>query len=184
LIKLRRIAGDLDLGTEVEAHRDQFVYGPEPFDLDCYRRMRRMQIEQLVQPGTVNAKHSRGALVDVEYFVQALQIVHGSHDLSLRSPSTLRALTALGESGRLSIEDAATLRSAYLFFRKLIDAMRVVRGHAKDLTVPAFGTDEFVLLSRRMRATEPEALRNELEQRLRQTRSPTDRIEEYLVPPA
>ena len=52
------IADDPALGREVEDHRDRFVYGPEPFDLEGLRRMRRLQIEQLVQPGTMNAKYS------------------------------------------------------------------------------------------------------------------------------
>jgi glutamate-ammonia-ligase adenylyltransferase len=73
LVKLRAIAGDPGLIAEVEALRDRFVYGPEPFDLDGCRRLRRLQVEQLVQPGRINAKFSPGALVDIEYFVQALQ---------------------------------------------------------------------------------------------------------------
>ena len=77
LIKLRAVAGDPGTIAEVEALRDRFVYGPEPFDLDGCLRMRRLQVEQLVQPGTINAKYSPGGLVDVEYFVQALQIAHG-----------------------------------------------------------------------------------------------------------
>ncbi|MBV8486733.1 MAG: hypothetical protein JO161_00505, partial [Planctomycetaceae bacterium] len=95
LIKLRKIAGDKTLGREVLDHRDRFVYGPEPFDLDCLRRMRRLQCEQHVAPRRKSAKYSPGALVDVEYFVQAMQIVHGSRDRSLRSPNTLEALAAI-----------------------------------------------------------------------------------------
>ena len=157
------IAGDPALGREVEDHRDLFVYGPEPLDLEGLRRMRRLQIEQLVLPGTISAKYSPGALVDVEYVVQALQIVHGSRDPGLRSPNTLEALAALGAAGCLDVVKMATLRSSYQFFRLLIDALRVVRDHPKDLTVPGFGTDEFLLLSRRMRAAGPESLRSDLE---------------------
>ena len=58
LIKLRTIAGDRALGREVEKHRDRFVYGPEPVDVESLRRMRRLQVEQLVPPGTVSAKYS------------------------------------------------------------------------------------------------------------------------------
>ena len=62
LIKLRMIAGDPALGREVEDHRDLFVYGPEPLDLEGLRRMRRLQIEQLVLPGTISAKYSPALL--------------------------------------------------------------------------------------------------------------------------
>ena len=114
LIKLRAVAGDPRLGREVEELRDRFVYGPEPFDLDGCRRLRRLQVEQLVRPGTVNAKYSPGALVDVEYFVQALQIIHGGAEPAVRTPSTLRAIAALEAAGRLTPDRAGRLRSAYL----------------------------------------------------------------------
>jgi glutamate-ammonia-ligase adenylyltransferase len=183
LIKLRPIAGDPELGRQIEAQRDRFVYGPEPFDLECSRRLRRLQVEQLVQPGSINAKYSPGALVDIEYFVQALQIAHGSGDETLRSPNTLHALTALGGAGVLTAGQAATLRSGYVFFRMLIDALRVVRGDAKDLTLPPFNSDEFVLLSRRLRAPAPGEVRDELEARLAAIRGLTERLAEFLTSP-
>ena len=67
-----------------------------------------------------------GALVDVEYVVQALQIAHGTQCVALRSPNTLEALAALGAAGCLDLVKMATLRSSYRFFRLLIDALRVV----------------------------------------------------------
>jgi glutamate-ammonia-ligase adenylyltransferase len=183
LIKLRKIAGDRTLGREVLDRRDRFVYGPEPFDLDCLWRMRRLQCEQHVAPGTISAKYSPGALVDVEYFVQALQIVHGSSDRSLRSPNTLEALAAIGAAGWLDAASVSTLRGSYQFFRRLIDALRVVRDHSEDLTVPRFDTDEFLLLSRRMKAAGPEVLRSELEHWLTETRSLTSQLECFLAKP-
>jgi glutamate-ammonia-ligase adenylyltransferase len=183
LIKLRVIAGDPALGRQIEAHRDLFVYGPEPYDLDCLHRMRRLQIEQLVEPATINAKYSPGALVDVEYFVQAAQIVQGGHDPSLRSPNTLKALGALGAAGLLTGEEVRALQASYRFFRTLIDALRVVRDHAKDLTVPTFDSDAFLLLSRRMRAQGPEELKAELERELRETSALTERLTSVLTRP-
>ncbi|MGC8643522.1 MAG: hypothetical protein ACP5XB_27005 [Isosphaeraceae bacterium] len=180
LIKLRVIAGDPELGRQVEEHRDRFVYGPEPFDLEGLNKMRRLQVEQLVRSGSTSAKHSPGALVDVEYFVQALQIAHGGREPDLRSPNTLNALEALGAAGHLSPEEVTTLRSSYHYFRMLIDALRVVRDHAQDLTVPSFGTDEFILLSRRMRAQDPQAFHQELERTLRETRELTGKLASFL----
>jgi glutamate-ammonia-ligase adenylyltransferase len=171
LIKLRAVAGDPALGREVEALRDRFVFGPEPFDLEGCRRLRRLQVEQLAQPGTVNAKYSPGALVDVEYLVQALQIAHGANDPTLWTPNTLQAIAALRASNRLTSERAETLRSGYRFFRALIDALRVVHGHAKDLTVPPAGSDEFLRLAQRLRQPDPDRLKTELDRMLRAVRS-------------
>lgn len=180
LIKLRAVAGDPALGHEVEALRDRFVFGPEPFALEGCRRMRRLQVEQLVRPGTINAKYSPGALVDVEYFVQALQIVHGGRDPLLRTPNTLEALAALGGAGRLDTAQVETLRGGYRFFRALIDALRVAHGHAQDLTVPRPASEEFVLLARRMRVADPARLQDEIEQRLRTVQALVDRLVEFL----
>jgi glutamate-ammonia-ligase adenylyltransferase len=182
LIKLRAIAGDPGLIAEVEALRDRFVYGPEPFDLDGCRRMRRLQVEQLVPTGRINAKFSPGALVDVEYFVQALQIARGGRDPSVRTPNTLRALAALGASGVLDAATVEALRSNYRFFRALVDALRVVHGHAQDLNVPLAETEEFDLLARRMRRPDPAALRAELHERLGTVRAISSRLEEFLRP--
>ena len=171
MIKLRAVAGDPSLGREVEALRDRFVYGEEPYDLEGCRRLRRLQVEQLVRPGTINAKYSPGALVDVEYFVQAVQIVHGRNDPTLRTPSTVQAIAALDAAGRLPPGRAELLRSGYWFFRTLIDALRIVHGDAKDLTVPAIGSEEFPRLTRRLRRTDPAQLQADLEATLRAVRA-------------
>ena len=44
--------------------------------------------------GTVNAKFSPGALVDIEYLVQGLQISHGQKNPALRSTTTREAMAA------------------------------------------------------------------------------------------
>jgi glutamate-ammonia-ligase adenylyltransferase len=180
LIKLRAIAGNADLCATVVALRDRFVYGPEPFDLAGYQRMRRLQVEQRVQPGRINAKLSPGALVDVEYFVQALQIAHGGVDPRLRTPTTLRAIAALELAGLLGAAEVETLRVCYQFFRMLIDALRVVHGHAQDLTVPPAGSEEFSLLARRMRLSDAAALQTELHERLGRMQALAARLEEFL----
>ena len=150
LVKLRPIAGDLAFGSEIVALRDRLIYSGEPFDVAAMRAMREKQLRQLVKAGTTNAKLSPGQLVDTEYLVQGLQITHGHLDPSLRAVNTLDALAALKDRGLVSAEDAASLREAYVFQRDLIDALRIVRGHARDLTVPAPESEEFVFLARRL----------------------------------
>lgn len=150
LIKLRAIAGDPDLGRQVEALRDAFVYHPRSFDLAAMRAMRERQLRHLVTPGTFNAKYSLGGLVDVEYTVQGLQMRYGGTNPALRLTNTRAAITALASHGVVSAENALRLREAHLFLQQLINALRVVRGNSKDLTVPAEGTEEFAFLARRL----------------------------------
>jgi len=130
--------------------RDRLIYSGEPFDVAAMRAMREKQLRQLVRAGTTNAKLSPGQLVDTEYLVQGLQITHGHREPSLRAVNTLDALAALKDRGLVSAEEAAHLREAYVFQRDLIDALRIVRGHARDLTVPAAESEEFIFLARRL----------------------------------
>ena len=136
LVKLRPIAGDEAFGQQVVSKRDELIYRGEPFDTVAMRAMRDRQHTQLVRGGSFNVKLSLGGLVDVEYLVQGLQITHGHRDSSLRATPTLRAMKALAAANILADEDYQRLRSAFVFQRKLIDALRMVRGHAKDLTLP------------------------------------------------
>lgn len=150
LVKLRPIAGDADFGARLVALRDELIYTGAPFDIAAMRGMRERQIRQLVVPGTVNAKLGPGGLVDAEYLVQGLQITHGHRDKELRATNTFEAMTALRDAGVLSRQDFEDLSSAYIFLRRLIDALRVVRGNAKDLTIPAADSEEFAFLARRL----------------------------------
>ena len=150
LVKLRWVAGDAGLGRQVEAWRDGYVYSGAPFDLDAAVTLRERQIAELVTPGEVDSKYSRGGLVDVEYTVQVLQLRHGGVLPNLRIPSTRRAIEALRDAGVLGDAAAAQLGEAYRFLRRLIDAQRIVRGHARDLVLPPADSDEFLFLARRL----------------------------------
>ena len=150
LVKLRPIVGDSALGIEIVRLRDEMIYTGEQFDVPAMRGMRERQIRQLVQPGTFNAKLSPGGLVDTEYLVQGLQITHGNRIPTLRATNTLQAIAVLADMGILTREDATRLRQAYEFLRLLIGALRVVRGNAKDLTLPPNDSDEFAYLARRL----------------------------------
>jgi glutamate-ammonia-ligase adenylyltransferase len=134
----------------MEAHRDSFVYGEEPWDIPAAVEIRRQQLRQLVKPGQVNAKYGMGGLIDIEYAVQYLQVMHGHNHPGLRTPNTLDALAALVKAGIVTRADGETLRKAYIFIRILIDGLRMVRGNAKDLVLPPPDSEEFVSLARRV----------------------------------
>jgi glutamate-ammonia-ligase adenylyltransferase len=170
LVKLRPIAGDAELGLRIAALRDRLIYTQEPFDVAAMRGMRERQLRQLVAPHSFNAKLSQGGLVDVEYLVQGLQITHGAAHPAVRSANTLAALAALEEAGLLCAEMARRLREAYIFFRKLIGALRIVRGNAKDLAVPAESSEEYAYLSRRLNYEEPHALQTDLDRHVADVR--------------
>ena len=150
LIKLRPIAGDETLGRRIEAHRDAFTYSGAPWDSGNALHLRDRQIHELVKPGQINVKYSEGGIVDVEYAVQYLQLLHGRDRKEIRLPNTLEALDALRRSQIINETEWRMLSSDYLFLRNLIDALRIVRGDASDLVLPAESSDEFKALARRL----------------------------------
>lgn len=151
LVKLRAVAGNLGLGKKITELRDDFVFTGLVFDVTAMRAMRERQIRHLVSGGTFNLKYSPGGLVDVEYLVQGLQITHGAAHPELRLTNTREAMARLAECGLLSEDDYNRLRKAHTFLRWLIDSLRVVRGNARDITIPIENSEEFSFLTRRMR---------------------------------
>jgi glutamate-ammonia-ligase adenylyltransferase len=149
-IKLRAVAGDAALGRKVEKHRIRFVFNEIPWPLDTALHLRQRQIKELVPPGTTHVKYSPGGLIDVEYTVQYLQIIHGHKLPALHTSNTLQALEALQQTGLLDKDDSKILRHDYLFLRQLIDALRIVRGNAQDLVLPPSKSDGMIFLARRL----------------------------------
>ena len=82
--------------------------------------------------------------------MQYLQLEHGRSRPELRTPSTLEALDRLQAAGVIDPARREELRAAYLFWRRVADALRMVRGNAKDLLLPESGSDEVRFLARRL----------------------------------
>jgi [glutamine synthetase] adenylyltransferase / [glutamine synthetase]-adenylyl-L-tyrosine phosphorylase len=150
LVRLRAVAGDRDLGHRVEIIRDEIVYAHGSLNLEELRNLRQRQLDEKNRVGSFNAKFSTGALVDVEYTVQILQAEHGTEHLSLRTPSIRQALEELSRIGIIRADEAQEIIWAYRFLRRLINALRMLRGSARDLFLPDFESDEFSHLARRM----------------------------------
>jgi glutamate-ammonia-ligase adenylyltransferase len=150
LVRLRAIGGDASFGSMVERLRDQMIYSSRSIRLEDLRKIRAKQMEEKTEPGRLNAKYSSGALVDLEYAAQILQVRHGESHPELRTPILSHALAALGDVGVLEEEEARSLVSAYHFLRKLINGLRMLRGSARDLFLPPKRSVEFTHLARRI----------------------------------
>ena len=150
LIKLRRISGSRALGHFCELARDDFVYSGAPWDMAVALDLRQQQMAELVPKARVNIKYSQGGIVDIEYLVQYLQLGHGKRIPALHTENTFKALRLLVKHQVLSDATGKSLQKSYLFLRTLIDAMRMVRGNARDLLLPDPDTEEFTFLARRM----------------------------------
>lgn len=151
LVRLRALGGDAELGERLERVRDQFLYETHGYiNLEDLREMRELQLAEKTRPGRVNAKFSPGALVDLEYDVQILQVIYGRDHRELRTPRLHQALAGLKEAGVLAAREYENLAAAYQFLRELINGLRMLRGSADDLFLPPAGSDEYRHLARRL----------------------------------
>jgi glutamate-ammonia-ligase adenylyltransferase len=150
LIRMRHIAGDTELGRRMIAVRDRLIYETDSIDVEEIQDLRRRQAEEKVGPGRLNAKFSPGALVDLEYNVQLLQIREGRVHPALRNPGIHASLRELSALGTIDTEEAEAMVRAYRFLRNLINGLRMLRGNAQDLFLPPFETIESGHLARRM----------------------------------
>jgi len=150
LVRLRPIAGNQNFAKIITNLRDSFVYGGQSPDIASIDALREKQHRELVAGGAINAKFSPGGLVDLEYLVQLLQMKYGKDKKSLRTPNTDEAIAALHQEGVFSHTDFEQIRAAHTFLRILIEALRMVRGNAKDLNVPLENSKEYSFLIRRL----------------------------------
>ncbi len=121
LLKARPVDGNEALGAELVAMTRPFVW-PESLDPDAVREIRAMKERAEAVTGRRGLadrelKRGRGGIRDIEFAVQLLQLVHGRHDASVRSATTLDALAALAAGDYVNARDAKLLSDAYRFLR-------------------------------------------------------------------
>jgi len=150
LIRMRGIGGDPELCGRVERLRNEMVYGTHQIDLPELKKLREKQLKEKTEYGKLNAKFSPGALVDLEYTVQILQYMYGRDYPALQTPRIHVALEELVHAGIMTEAESRDIVEAYHFFRRLINGLRMLRGSAEDLFLPAVDSDEYVHLARRM----------------------------------
>ncbi|HUB24416.1 MAG TPA: hypothetical protein VL992_03225 [Tepidisphaeraceae bacterium] len=149
-ICLRWIAGDRKLGLEIEQMRNEFLYEGPMLDLDAIWDVWGKMRARHVSGRQLNSKYSVGALRDLETSVQLLQIKLARNSPQLRTPRLPEAIQRLYRASAISAAEFQQLTEAYHFFRRLMNAQRMLRGSADDLVLPPSGSDELIYLARRM----------------------------------
>jgi glutamate-ammonia-ligase adenylyltransferase len=135
LIKARPAAGDTTRFHLLQAEVLAPLVYERPLPPDAAEEIDRLRtrMEREVAHETadeLNPKAGHGGLVDVEFTVQYLQLLHGREHPRVRGTNTLDAIDALLAEGCLQPEDAEALRSGYLFLRRLENRLRLVHGHS------------------------------------------------------
>jgi glutamate-ammonia-ligase adenylyltransferase len=138
LLRARPLAGDDGLAAEFIDLIDPVRYPRELGEPDVreIRRIKaRVESERLPR-GADPSRHlklGRGALSDVEWLVQLLQLQHASAVPALRVQSTLAALDVIEAEGLLPAEDVATLRGSWSLATRIRGANVIWSGRGSDL---------------------------------------------------
>lgn len=150
LTRMRPVAGNIYIAEQLLKLRDDFIYLSSSIDPSEIFSMRQKQIDKEVKKGRRNAKFGPGALLDVEINVQLLQVRHGKKYPEFRQSSMYHVLQSLRKIEELDKEDMSCVLEAYEFFRRLINALRLRRGNAQDVSLPPDNDWELTHLARRM----------------------------------
>ncbi len=122
LIKVRPVAGDLDLGRRFLAAVEPFVYRKylSFAEINEIKALKR-QIEQKTSRAGVSdreVKTGHGGIRDIEFTSQFLQLLNGGDLPELRQRNTLLALHALAGVGCVTDQEYRVLDDAYRFLRR------------------------------------------------------------------
>ncbi len=144
MIKASPVAGSIALGEEFLATIEPFVYRRH-LDFTAIEEIRAMKERidlSLLRKGRewANVKLGMGGIREIEFFIQALQLIHGGKDRHIRQKNSLDAIKALAEKGYIEDKDAGALTEAYIFLRNLEHRIQIVEGRQSH-TIPEDGRE-------------------------------------------
>ncbi len=125
LIKARPVAGDMELGREFIDDVESFVY-KKFLDFTLIEDLKDMKtkLDKLYKKRDV--KLGRGGIREIEFFVQALQLVNAGEIEEIRGWNTLETLEKLRDYKIIEEDIFQSLTSSYLFLRKVEHSIQLV----------------------------------------------------------
>lgn len=151
LIKARPVAGDKELGARFLREVEPFIYR-RYLDFTTVEELREMKARierEILSPANKkrNVKLGPGGIREIEFFAQALQLVNGGYQASIRNHSTLRALDLLARNGYIPSDEMARLSRAYRFLRDVEHKIQMIQ-QAHTYSIPEGQEDETALARR------------------------------------
>jgi glutamate-ammonia-ligase adenylyltransferase len=151
MLKARPVAGSLEMGERFLSAISPFVYR-KYLDYDLIEDMMVMKkkIDASLareREAEYNIKLGRGGIREIEFFIQALQLVYAGKNRSLRLRNSLEALSALRDARIIREEDFRSLERAYRYLRTVEHRIQVVQ-ERQTHNIPR-REEEFRALARR-----------------------------------
>ncbi len=145
------ISSNKKFSQKVTKSINDFVYHQQVFDFKEMAELREKQIKQWCPKNKINLKFSLGGLVDIEYLVASFSIFYGRENPLVREANVLKNLKLLYQEGYIYEQEYSELNKRYIFIRDIINALRSVRGNARDLILPENNSLEMEYLNRRLK---------------------------------
>lgn len=151
MLKARPVAGCLALGEQLLKMLQPFIYR-KYLDYNLIEDMKQMKMKidaslTRSREGEINLKLGRGGIREIEFFIQALQLVYAGKNPKLRERNSLYALDTLLGANLLGENDYTMLRDAYRFLRSVEHRIQVVQ-ERQTHNLPS-KEDEMLALARR-----------------------------------
>jgi len=125
MIKARPIAGNLELGEEFIGEIEPFVY-KKFLDYNSIEDLKDMKTKLDKLQKKRDVKLGNGGIREIEFFIQALQLVNGGEINGLRERNSLLALKKLRKLNVIDEKVFESLTSSYLFLRKVEHSIQLV----------------------------------------------------------
>jgi len=130
LLKARPVIGSEPARRRFAAIRLAAIWGRSWSAADVAEiRHNRLRMEQ--GASAANLKRGPGGVVDIEFLVQVLQLVHGATDPRLQTTETLAGLVALHDLGIIRTASFAFLSDAYRLLRRIEGRLQLLGAKAR-----------------------------------------------------
>lgn len=180
-VKLRAVAGDLELGKMIETHARHAIHESasraqaDELRGETRRVRDRLELEksQRIRQGELDIKHAAGGMLDVYFATRYLQLRDDVSDEG-EVRSTQATLERLALRGSLEAEDYAALVDGYALLRSVDHQLRLLIG--KSGRVPASDHGVVRDIARKLGFTSAVELHETLTARMCEIREAYDRI--------
>ncbi|MEP6778134.1 MAG: bifunctional [glutamate--ammonia ligase]-adenylyl-L-tyrosine phosphorylase/[glutamate--ammonia-ligase] adenylyltransferase [Chthoniobacterales bacterium] len=139
LTKARGICGNRELTYDFLRQHQPFIYPKSPTSdlLDEVATIKRRIERDVVGHENIDrdVKLGAGGIREVEFVVQALQLLHGARHAFLQDTSTLKVLSKLLELDLLTRDEARALDAGYRFLRRVEHRLQI-EGEQQTHTLP------------------------------------------------
>ncbi|MGH8040061.1 MAG: bifunctional [glutamate--ammonia ligase]-adenylyl-L-tyrosine phosphorylase/[glutamate--ammonia-ligase] adenylyltransferase [Stenotrophomonas sp.] len=142
-LKARAVAGDIAAGEAWLQTLRPFVYRRylDFTALDGLREMKAAITAEVSRRDMFDdIKRGPGGIREIEFLSQALQLIRGGREASLRERRLLHALPALVACGQMAAQDGDDLLHAYAFLRRVENRLQMLRD-AQTHALPTDPTD-------------------------------------------